>query len=397
MALLIKKSIKMKIFMVLVVGGLWLFSGLHIKECSSDHLNSSDLCSFRKSKHVCLCSYQSDVNTHFPALRADCSRMNMEQFPIDTYLPNVEDLDLSHNLISYLDPYTVNFKSSKVRSIKLSFNRIHYIVQDFFQNMPNLLELDLSNNELAAFPNSNTFRGLKNLKILNLSFNELSTIPEGFFSILPNLQELNLQQNYLGVLMMNTECLFNYRLGLSPNVTTLKLDGLGIYNLNYTFFDGALNLKHLSLAYNPLREIPAVPYSLDFLDLSGIDITTLSAKYLNYHSLKVLKLNKLQKLENIEHYAFYNLQALEELELNDCKNLREFNDLAFGIIENESEWSLQKISLARSGLRSLNSTYLHLFNKSVHVDLQSNPWVCNCDILWFQELNESLYNRESLR
>ncbi|KAK4883065.1 hypothetical protein RN001_006384 [Aquatica leii] len=355
------------------------------------------LCFFNKSETNCMCRFKTKPGFNIPVLSADCTSLNFKEFPRDVQIPSVEDLDLSKNEITQLDSFTNNFQSFKLLSVKLSFNKLTSISQDFFKNTPNLKQLDLSHNNIAKFENSNIFRGLTNLTVLNLSFNSLSTVPEDIFKPLFKLKELDLSYNYLGATLMNSEDFFKSTLGVSPSLEILKIDGIGITQLNYNYFETASNLKYLSISDNFLQVIPKLPYTIGYLDLSGTHIRTISANHLDYHSLKVLKLNRLKKLEKIEHYAFYNLIALEELHLSESKSLNELSDLVFGVMTDEINWSLKKLYLSRTGIQKLNSTFLNLFKNLQHLDLQSNPWTCTCDILWLQKLNGSLYRDDNIR
>ncbi|XP_031335248.1 vasorin-like isoform X2 [Photinus pyralis] len=359
--------------------------------------SSEELCSFSKSKLKCMCRYQAQPNTPFPVHSADCTRMSLTEFPKDTHLPSVEDLDLSRNLISTLDHDHNNFESVLLRFLNLSFNKIAYLFQDFFINTPNLSVLDLSHNEIVYLSNANVFRGLGNLTVLKLSFNKLSTLPEDVFRPLKNLEELDLRFNYLGVTLMQHSSFFQLSMGFPRNISKLNLDGVGISKLPNGYFDEGSHLKYLSLSDNPLTEIPLVSSIVEHLDLSGTHITTVSGKHLPYQSLKVLKLNRLKRLEEIEHYAFLNLKSLEELHLSDSKRLRSLPNLAFGILSNDTEVTLKRMHISRTGIRTLNSTYLHLFKKVKFVDLQHNPWDCKCEILWLQQLNGSLHRYDNIR
>lgn len=364
---------------------------------SGKAFNNSSLCSFKKTDTTCRCYYKKEPYSEFPIYIADCIRMNFLEFPEDEELPNVQELDLSHNIITVLDTEKKNYKSKMLQILQLSYNSLTVIQQDFFATMPNLLHLDISHNNIASFPNANVFRGLSNLITLNLSSNGLSTLPDEIFLSVPNLKELDLSRNYLGALLMDLPQLVPSKLNLNPHIRILKLDGLGINHFKSEFFDKTEQLKYLSLSDNPMEEVPRVPYSLNYLDLSGTNISFLSGGYLNYHSLKVLKLNRLKKLHTIVRYTFIDLYSLEQLEINDASNLKELNEFIFGIPIERALPSLRRLSIARCGLETLNSTFLKLFKHVNTIDLRGNPWKCDCDLVWIGALNKSLIGGDQIR
>ena len=101
--------------------------------------------------------------------------------PQDGYFfPKLEEIDLSHNLITHFMP-------------------------DTFIQLEHLIKLNLSSNHLTEIQAS-TFRGLRQLDELNLSFNQIKTIEAGSFDELSNLKELNLRRNELTTLDANLFC-----------------------------------------------------------------------------------------------------------------------------------------------------------------------------------------------
>lgn len=355
-------------------------------------------CGNTKTRDSCSCSYGSDPGSNFPVLKAICTRIELTSVPQIGGLQEPHEIDLSFNQIEEL-VQTQKLSSFKLRRLILRYNRIEKIDSEWFDQVANIEYLDFSSNKLVTFANSNVFSGLKRLKVLNLSHNNLATLPSGIFSTIPQIQDLDLSYNYIGKLLMNYDSLLNSSLGIAVgnNIKSLKLNNLEIPQIPARYFDGLDNLNHLTLANNPLEQIPLISETVLHLDLSGSLISELHANHLNYKSLKVLKLNRLRNLEEINHYAFYNLRSLEVLEMKSCDKLKDFSELAFGLVTEKVRWSLKRISFARSGLRRLNSTLFHLFDKLEHVDLQNNLWTCDCDILWLKELRPALHKEENMR
>ncbi|KAJ8922016.1 hypothetical protein NQ315_008655 [Exocentrus adspersus] len=355
----------------------------------------SDLCG-NSSEYKCRCKRVPEPNTRLPVIVADCSDLNIDAFPsnVDN---DINVLKLSVNDIEALDPNPSKIVSNDLQTLDLSYNKIASINDEFFLGIPNLRELDLSHNLITSLDDDSVFQNLNQLERLDLSFNKLQTLPDLLFMKLPNLKYLDLSYNPLGGFLTGSQDELKQKLRLSVNVTSLSLNGLNISNIPSTYFDDFNDLTYLSLADNSLDNIPAVPYSVEHLDMSGNNLTFVSARYLNYHSLKVLHLNRMPSLKEIHHYAFYNLVALEKLSITDCPNLKKFSDLAFDVASKNNHLHPKYLSLARNGLQKLNDTYKYFFRSMDHVDLTQNRWRCDCDILWLKEFEHVLYMPSEIR
>ncbi|CAG9860499.1 unnamed protein product [Phyllotreta striolata] len=352
----------------------------------------SDICS-NNSKFDCVCKSFTDQITHLPLTIADCGDAGIETLPTDLG-EDLSILDVSSNEIGSLD---AKLASKSLVKLILSYNNVSKVAVGFFDNLPNLKYLDLSNNFLTSFDNAEVFKKLPNLRYLDLSYNNFKSLPEFIFSPLKELRRLHLSYNDLGEYLMPNKAVLGDVLGVTPNLTHLDLSGLGLKELHTTYFDHFVELKTLSLEDNNLTTIPTIPYTIEFLDLSGNRLTVISAKYLNYHSLKVLKLNRMNTLTSIHHYAFYNLVSLEKLYITDCANLKEFSDLAFDDASKDIHHHPKFLSLARNGLESLNETYKYFFKRMEHIDLIHNPWNCDCNILWLKDFAQELNRPHELR
>uniref|UniRef100_A0A6P7H794 Platelet glycoprotein V-like n=1 Tax=Diabrotica virgifera virgifera TaxID=50390 RepID=A0A6P7H794_DIAVI len=356
---------------------------------------SGEICT-NSSESGCDCRQFTNPKTHLPTYYADCRSRSLQDVP-----GNIEHiihiLDLSINNIQTLDPKKYSLSSENLEELSLSYNNITFIDVSFFQNLRKLKRLDLSNNFITSLDNAGVFQNLVHLVKLDLSFNNLKSLPDSIFNPLNKLTHLDLSYNYLNKFLTQSKEVLADKLGVTSNLTHLRLDGLALKELPAGYFDNLTALKGLSLADNEFELIPTVPYTLEHLDLSGNQFTFISAKYLNYHSLKSLKLNRMASLTDIHHYAFYNLFALEKLIINDCPNLHQFSELAFDVLSKDVDHHLKILSLARNGLRSLNETYKYLFVKMDHVDLSHNHWECDCDILWLQHFALEFYKPQEIR
>lgn len=351
------------------------------------------LCGCGRTENVCSRRYITNVDSHLPVLSVDCAHLSLDSIPSDqSFEEDLFSLNLSHNRICSLD---IPFDSKSLKVLILSYNQIAELEDQFFIYIPNLTHLDLSHNMIAFLDNADVFYGLEHLNYLDLSFNNFIQVPDKLFSPLINLQFLSLSYNNLTEQLAQLETLSD--LNISNTLTTLKMNKVGLQDPSNSFFDHYNNLKHLSLADNDFKEIPIVPYSVEYLDISGSRITVLAARNLNYHSLKTLLLNRLWKLEKIDKYAFYNLQALQTLSLNDCPKLKEFNDEVFGVITKDMGLALKKFTLARTGVQTLNYTFTYLFDELEFVDLGENPWRCDCGLFWLRIFNKTIHRQEHIR
>lgn len=329
------------------------------------------------------CYCKNVLINNVPETCVTCSHKNLKQIYNVNY--DSYQLDYSYNKINNLNG-TLN--SIRLIVLDLSYNEITTISDNYFNKLTQLTTLDLSHNKLGNI-NNDLFDKLIQLERLYLQKNELKSLPQNLFMPLHNLLRLDLSYNYIDGI--GSKDFLIDLIGLNSNVTHLTLN-----NVNDTFdkqiFVLYNNLQEVSIADNNLNEIPLFPIDLIRLDLSGNNFTELKAKDFHYKKLKVLKLNRLRKLSKIHDYAFYHLTSLEELYIENCPKLRKFNDLAFENIENDVKLPMRRLSLSGCGLESLNQTYLHLFNTIDMINLQNNPWLCNCDIAWLKLIRKSKMN-----
>lgn len=342
----------------------------------------------------CACKQETNDVVNLPLFKIDCSRLEMDASPSKDALPKlIGILDLSHNEIEQLNE-TSKFSSTTLRSLDYSYNKIKIIVDGYFDGLVNLTSLNLEHNYLKFVKLTHT-EGLSKLKGLNLAWNYLVTIPRGFFKNLRTLQELILSHNDLGSFLSRN----SHEDYLPENLTALYLDGIKLETIEMPVFYKLENMKILSVSNNPLNEIFPLPFpKLEYLDISGTNITVLKSKDLYLTSLKTLKMRKLPNLRKIENYAFHKSGHLEELIIEDCKKLDELDPLVFGGF-NEStvkKIALKNLSLARNSLTGLVWRFRPLFMNLETVNLEKNPWDCSCYISWMVDLR-NVKNPESTR
>lgn len=238
-------------------------------------------------------------------------------------LAALASLDLGRNRLGAL-PYRVLDPCRALVRLDLGRNALDALPDSVFAATAVLQEVVLAGNRLRQLP-PRLFRGLRELRRLALRENRVKAIPGGFFRDLVDLRDLDISSNALGA--------------LSP----AAFQGLGA-------------LARLNLSRNPLEELPGgvwhqVP-GLLVLDLAGTRVQLLRERDLRgLGRLRELDLRQ-GELREIEHGAFQETTHLVRLDLAG-------NDLAF----------LPRSLVHLSQLRSL--------------DLDGNPWACDCRMLWF--------------
>ncbi|XP_059215446.1 leucine-rich repeat-containing protein 18 [Centropristis striata] len=124
--------------------------------------------------------------------RLTLSNMGITIFPKCLLkLTNVDELDLSRNLIQKLPENIGNFTS--LRWLDLHSNKLESVPESI-GNLVGLTHLNLSNNRLISASLPSTIGYLTNLKSVNLGMNQLDTLPTSMMA-LDSLQELCLFDN----------------------------------------------------------------------------------------------------------------------------------------------------------------------------------------------------------
>lgn len=321
---------------------------------------------------------------------------------------------------------TVLEKTARLRNLVWSSSGIKRVESGAFRGTAHLERLDLGDNQLADLP-SDVFHPLHQLQYLNLTGNLLTALPQLLFYHLDRLQEIRLAANKLSVLpyqafasareLMQLDLSRNLLVSLpdhsfQPNrqLQELQLAGNRLTKLPSRLFSGLMQLKVLDLANNEIDALPRSLFNdltaLEYLDLGGNRIAHLadtafqglaSLRWLNLSHLPISLLpgdiwrpvSKLRtlllsgtKLEKLRNKNLAGLSELETLEITHSL-LREIGPLTL----NETP-SLRRIDLRNNELAFLpaNVAHLPLLNE---LQLQGNPWACDCRMFWFVKWAES--------
>lgn len=121
---------------------------------------------------------------------------------------------------------------------------------------------------------------------------------------------------------------------------------------------------------------------MKYLRLSGNPI-----RYLSSHSslthlkqLEILVMEDLPYFGEVDEFALAELPHLRRVSFEGCKNLSAFHANAFS-----SDYiALEQLNLKGCNLRTLNAS--SLFETIKEIELDGNPFNCDCEIKWISEL-----------
>lgn len=306
------------------------------------------------------------------------------------FIPSLEELDLSENLIYRLmdrilqgqsrikklwlednflgDSLNPIFSSNEFHGMSnlvlLNINRngIKSIEEGMFKGCINLQELYLANNNLTSIP-TKSLKGPTSLAILSLAGNNIVSLPRGAFSTLESLFKLDLSHN--GLSHMEDGALIGME-----NLLYLNIAHNDLSRFNSDVFKGAYNLRELDLAANFLHEFPTDALrhldELKFLNISDNLITEIQQTHLSsMKKLQVLDLSR-NNIGRLGINAFSSLSALIKLDLS-LNSLRTIEESAF-----EGLTKLEWLSLEDNNILLIPSTALARLPSLTHLQLEFN-------------------------
>lgn len=289
---------------------------------------------------------------------------------------HLERLDLGDNRLSEL-PSDVFHPLHQLQYLNLTGNRLTALPQLLFDGLNRLQEIRLATNRLSVLPYQ-AFGPARELVRLDLSSNLLVSLPDHSFQPNPQLQELRLAGNRLTKLPSR----------LFSDLTQLKVLDLAnneIDTLPRGLFSDLTALEHLDLENNPIAHLADIAFqglvNLRWLRLNHLPISSLPANvWRSTSKLRTLLLSE-TKLENLRNGNLAGLIELETLEITNSP-LREIGQLTL----NETP-SLHRIDLRNNDLTFLPANVANL--PLLELQLQGNPWACDCRMFWFVKWAES--------
>ncbi|XP_019639866.1 PREDICTED: toll-like receptor 13 [Branchiostoma belcheri] len=345
--------------------------------------------------------------------RLDLTRVTLETLHDKAFsgLSSVTHLNLTQSWISTLPQYVFEGLSS-LTHLDLSQNEL----QTSQAQLPETLDyLDLSHNKLYGVTGqpcnssiSFNFGSLKWVNHLNLSHNEIDLVPMTCFP--RNITVLDLQHNRLErfLALCNIEGLryldlsnnelddffefySDFTICWQPGIETLKLDNNGITEIGEGLPAIRRSLKTLTLSHNQIHRIETGQLTwsdqLEHLDLSHNEINTvMPSAFRGLSRLQFLDLSN-NKIKNITKTTFEGLGNLTHLNL-EANRIPVIGD-AFKRL-----YGLRHLNLRSNSLAVLNQTTLGpVVHRLETIDIADNPFLCDCNSMWFVEWALDKYDR----
>lgn len=294
----------------------------------------------------------------------------------------LQHLNLGDNRLTEL-PSDVFHPLHQLQYLNLTGNRLTILPRALFQGLERLEEIGLSRNRLSVLPYQ-AFASSKLLARLDLSGNLLVSLPDHSFKPNAHLQELGLSANRLTKLPSR---LFS---GLSQ-LKILELANNEIDTVPRGLFADLVSLQHLDLSGNPITRLTSITFhslsNLKWLSLKNLPVTMLPHDV--WRPTKKLRSLSLSgtRLEVLRNDDLKGLDKLETLEVSNSP-LREISRCTL-----DRTPALRKIDLRDSNLTFLPANVAQLSSLN-ELQLQGNPWACDCRMFWFVKWAES---KEHLR
>lgn len=305
-------------------------------------------------------------------------------------LEQIKEISLSFNDIHYVHPNVFENISKTLKILELSFGiyREDYPLEAL-SYLSELMWLGLDNNNLKLIP-ENSLSTLQQLTYINLSFNRITILSKNIFipEIHKNLIEIDLSYNIIEKVTSNT--FDNLELLQIINLSSNKLKTLE----KYSFYDLPL-LSYIDLSYNALNNISENSFS--FLpNLLSLDLMYNNLHQFSFKSFKhvsnlttPIKLNISNNYINLidgelnsylyifsldvsnnqltDPQVFKNLgYSLRVLYLND-NNLSFLNNHAFGDLQ-----LLEILNLSKNNLTTLRRRCFQGLNNLQELDIGHN-------------------------
>ncbi|KAI5635402.1 leucine rich repeat domain-containing protein [Phthorimaea operculella] len=341
-------------------------SQLEVLDLSDNQIISVHPKSFSKMTNLKQVNLHGNTieNFDFMAIKdnAALSTLDFSKNKLKSISPNVinraldvEVLNISSNNLNEL-PVTLNMLP-KLKLLDASFNHIKHFDGNVFNNIQSLTGIKMPNNKLIEL-RSGSFRDLRDLETIELDNNQIEVIHIKAIENLPHLVAVHLSNNR--IVDLPDRVFYNL-----PKLKIIEMQGNRIQFIAPRAFEALPLVQYMNLSNNQLSTI----------DSSGLR---------QLASLEVLDLS-FNRLTQISRASFQYMEWLVELNLD--------NNLICYIGGQPFDFMprLKVLSLRNNKLTSVSEpTFAKLRNNIAILDIDGNPLICNCKIIWFKAwLSES--------
>ena len=225
---------------------------------------------------------------------------------------------------------------------------------------------DCTRKSLSEIPQSGFNQHLTNL---NASFNKITSLSQDSLRNIQELTHLNLSYNIIS--SINLQAFITLKHLKSLDLTRNYIDSINSGTFMYN-----MKLEWLSLADNPTFTLPNksfhIPnllfWNLSYCNIQNIHLDT----FKEIGKLRQLYLNN-NKIVLLNNRVFRYLNQLQTLDL--CYNaLQNIDAQVFSPLS-----ELRSLSLCHNNVGRIDITFLHAVIRIGKVDLEGNPWICDCD------------------
>ncbi|XP_028833926.1 leucine-rich repeat and immunoglobulin-like domain-containing nogo receptor-interacting protein 3 [Denticeps clupeoides] len=293
--------------------------------------------------------------------------------------PRLEEVDLSENLITTLEPNAFASLQS-LRVLRLRANQLKLVPMGAFVRLYNLTTLDLSENKIVILLD-NTFQDLRSLHHLEVGDNDLVYISHKAFSGLLSLEDLTIER-------CNLTSISGQTLSYLRNLVTLRLKHLSITSLEDQNFRKLLALQGLEIDNWPYLEYIS-PLSFQGLNLSWLSITNT-----NITSVPSASFRNLVHLTSL-NLSYNPIQTLEPWAFRELLRLKELHMVSTGLVTVEPHAlaglrQLRLLNLSSNDLVTLEEGSFHSVNSLETLRVDANPLSCDCRLLWILQRRRTL-------
>jgi len=294
-------------------------------------------------------------------------QINLKQFA------HLKYLDLSHNQLTRLEYDDFETFLTNLEHLDVSFNQIYFVDEAILSSSnldsteENIISfLNFEHNNLSVLVNK-FFYNYLNLKTLKLSFNSITFIPR--FKVNDDVSHLS--QNEAFYFDHNQiEILTEFNIWNHP-LTIINLDFNRLASIDKDALFNMISLRNLSMSMNSLTKIEVDTfqkcYDLNYLNLSHNLIEFIEEdSFLNLNKLLSLDLSY-NCLKRLEANLFRGLQRLSSLYVQSLNSI-EINNRSFWYLTNISNIYLNELIVVENKCLFMDS----LFERFVQRNLRNH-------------------------